>query len=362
LGVQTEAGHDVRELTQAERTFIERMPKAELHVHLEGSVQPETLLTLARKHAVRLPIADVAGAREWFRFRDFPHFIEIYVSICEVLLDEEDFEQVVWEQALACARQNIRYQEITFAPASPLKPRSRALPDVVLAGMRAGRRRALDELGVELQFVLDPVRIRDVEEVWVFARWFADNLGDGLVGFGLGGTEVGNPASRYADIFRWARDAGGRLTLHAGETVGPESVRDALAVGAERIGHGVRAIEDPALVAELAARNVVLEVSPTSNVCLGVYPDYAAHPLRRLDAAGVPVTLNSDDPPMFATTLTNEYIVAAEQLGYSLDELAGLSLRAVEAAFLPETERAALARSFRQELATLQATLAAALP
>jgi adenosine deaminase len=345
----------MRILNQAERAFIERMPKAELHVHLEGSVQPETLLALARKHDVQLPISDVAGAREWFRFRDFPHFIGIYTAICAVLLDEEDFEQVLWEQALECARQNIRYQEITFSPASPLKPRSRALPDVVLAGLRAARRRAQAELGVELQFVLDPVRIRDIEEVWVFARWFADNLGDGLVGFGLGGTEVGNPASRYADVFRWARDAGGRLTLHAGETVGPESVRDALAVGAERIGHGVRASEDPELVAELAARGVVLEVSPTSNVRLGVYPDYAAHPFRQLHEAGVPVTINSDDPPMFATTLTNEYLVAAEQFGYSLDELAAFSLRAVEAAFLPDATRAALVASFRRELDALQA-------
>ena len=346
-----------RTLSPAERTFIECMPKAELHVHLEGSVQPETLLALARKHNIALPIADVAGAREWFRFRDFPHFIEIYVSICEVLLDAEDFEQVVWEQALACARQNIRYQEITFAPASPLKPRSRALPDVVLAGMRAARRRASAELGVELQFVLDPVRVRSVEEVWVFARWFADNLGDGLVGFGLGGTEVGNPAGRYADVFRWVGDAGGRLTLHAGETVGPESVRDALAVGAERIGHGVRAIEDPALVTELAERQIVLEVSPTSNVRLGVYPDYAAHPFRRLHEAGVPLTVNSDDPPMFATTLTDEYVVLAEQFGFSLDELAAFALRAVEAAFLPGVERAALAAGFTTELAALREEL-----
>lgn len=347
----------MRVLTDAERAFIERMPKAELHVHLEGSVQPGTLLDLARQHAVPLPISDVAAARDWFTFRDFPHFIEVYITICNTLLATDDYERVLWEQALEARRQNIRYLEVTFAPTSPLNPRTSALPDVVLPGLRAARARARAELGVEIQFILDPVRSRPPEDFWALTRWFGDNLGDGLVGLGLGGSEVGNPAARYADAFAWARDAGGRLTLHAGETVGPESVRDALAVGAERIGHGVRAAEDPELVRELVEREVVLEVSPTSNVRLGVYPDYAAHPFRGLYDAGARVTVNSDDPPMFATTLTDEYVLLAERFDFTLDELAGLALRAVQAAFLPDAERAALAASFERELAELRAEL-----
>jgi adenosine deaminase len=336
-------------LDPADRASIERMPKAELHVHLEGSVRPQTLLELGKLHGVTYPFNDPAGALEWFRFRDFPHFIEIYLGIMQSLRTSEDHERVVYEIGEDAWRQNIRYLEITFSPASPLNPRSTALPDVVLTGIRAGARRALRDFGVRMQFILDPVRTRSEEEVLWFARWCADNLGDGFVGFGLGGSEVGHPPERFAAAFDLVRDAGARISIHAGETVGPESVRAALAMGSERIGHGVRAIEDPELVKELADRGTVLEISPTSNICLGVYPSYGEHPFRTLHDAGVIVTVNSDDPPMFNTTLTNEYLVLAEHFGFSRAELHALSLRAVDAAFLPSAERDALAASFRDE-------------
>lgn len=337
-----------------ERHVIERMPKAELHVHLEGSVYPETLLELVRKHGVDLPFTSIAGAREWFQFRDFAHFIEIYVTICGVLLDEEDYERISYEQAVRASDQNIRYMEVTFAPASFINPRSVALPDVVMAGLRSGAKKAREDLGVTMQFILDPVRTRGAEEVMLLARWCADNLGDGLVGFGLGGMEVGYPPEPFADAFTYVRDAGGRLPLHAGETDGPQSVWSALAVGAERIGHGVTSVHDPQLLTELVERQIVLEVSPTSNLCLGVARSYAEHPFRTLHEAGVPVTVNSDDPPMFNTTLTNEYLVLAEHFDFTLDELQTLSLRALEAAFLPDADRVALANRFRAEFATLR--------
>jgi aminodeoxyfutalosine deaminase len=343
-----------RDVSDVERAFIEQMPKAELHVHLEGSVYPETMIDLARKHGVRLPIDDVAAAREWFQFRDFPHFVEIYLSICSVLLDEEDYARISFEQAVRARQENILYQEVTFAPASFIDPRSSASPDVVLAGLRAGRRRAQEELGVTLQFILDPVRTRSEEEVMLLARWCAENLGDGLVGFGLGGIELGYPPDRFADAFAYARDAGARLSLHAGETDGPHSVWAALDVGSERIGHGVNSILDASLVKHLAEEQVVLEVSPTSNICLGVAPSYADHPMRALHDAGVPVTVNSDDPPMFNTTLTNEYLVLAEQFDFTLDELEALSMRAVQAAFLPEDEGSQLAGIFRQQFEQLR--------
>jgi adenosine deaminase len=344
----------VRILSEAERRFIARMPKAELHVHLEGSVHPETLLELGRKHGVTYPFRDLAGAREWFRFRDFVHFIEVFDAVLESLLDEEDHARVTYELAQEAQRQNTRYLEVTFTPASPLEPRSAALPDVVLAGMTAGAERAERELGVRIQFILDPGRNRTAQELMAYARWFTDNLGGRLVGFGLGGLEEGNPPGRFAEAFAWVRAAGARLTLHAGETVGPESIRAALAVGSERIGHGVRAIEEPQLVQELAERGIVLEVAPTSNVMLGVYPSYAAHPFHALHAAGVPLTVNTDDPPMFNTTLTAEYLILAEQFGYTLDELCAFSLQAVLAAFLPEPERRVLARQFEAEMAALR--------
>ncbi|HLT21643.1 MAG TPA: adenosine deaminase [Thermomicrobiales bacterium] len=341
-------------LTPEAREFIRRMPKAELHVHLEGSVYPETLLELARKHGRTLPFDSVESARDWFIFRDFPHFVEIYVEICNCLRDEEDYELITIEMARRAAAQNLRYMEVTFSPVSILNPRTPALPDVVISGLRAGAAVAAREHGVEMQFILDPVRGRTPEEVMALARWWADNAGDRLIGFGLGGIELGNPPSLYADAIAYARDAGARISLHAGETDGPASVRDALLNGAERIGHGVRSIEDEALVAELAASGIVLEISPTSNVCLGVYRDYTEHPFRALAEAGVRATVNSDDPPMFNTTLTRELEVLVEHFDYDLGNLVDLTLLALDAAFLPDTEKNRLRAAYLAEFEELR--------
>jgi adenosine deaminase len=248
--------------------------------------------------------------------------------------------------------------EVTFSPVSILNPRTPALPDVVIKGLRSGAEVAAREHGVEMLFILDPVRGRTPEEVMALARWWADNAGDRLIGFGLGGIELGNPPSLYADAITYARDAGARISLHAGETDGPASVRDALVNGAERIGHGVRSIEDEELVAELAERQVVLEVSPTSNICLGVYEHYGEHPFRSLAEAGVPVTVNTDDPPMFNTTLTRELEVLVEHFDFGVDDLVDLTLRALDAAFLPEAERQALRASYLAEFDKLRGVAA----
>jgi aminodeoxyfutalosine deaminase len=338
--------------------FIRRMPKVELHVHLEGAIAPETLLTLARRNRVDLPVADEAGLREWFAFRDFPHFVEIYVAITRCLRHAEDYELIAYEFGAAMARQNIRYAEVTFSPSTH---RMLGVPqEVWWRGLLAGRRRAWDEFGVRFNWIFDivrfPIEQTDRHERADFTTAVAiEGMNDGVVGIGLGGTEVGAPPEPFAPWFDRARAAGLRSVPHAGETVGPESIWGALrALGAERIGHGVRCVEDPALVAELRARQIPLEVSPTSNVCLGVAPSLAAHQLPQLLAAGLYVTLNSDDPPMFNTTLTDEYLRCAQTFGWGLDDLCALSLNGVRAAFLPDDERAALERSFREAFAALQ--------
>lgn len=345
------------ELSAEEREFIQRMPKAELHVHLEGSVYPDALLRLADKHGRRLPFSSVEEARDWFKFRDFPHFIEIYVQICDCLLDEEDFEFVTVEMAKRADAQNLRYMEVTFAPVSLLNPRTTALPDVVVAGLRSGAKIATRDHNVDMQFIFDPVRGRTPEEVLASAEWWSGNAGDRLVGFGLGGLEFGNPASRFAEAFDLVRAAGARISLHAGETDGPASIRDALATGTERVGHGVRAIEDPRLVEELAASGILLEVSPTSNICLGVFRDYDEHPFRTLADAGVKLTVNSDDPPMFNTTLTREFEVLVEHFDYTLDELIELSRNAIHGSFLDARRQQALEAQFRTETTLLAAEL-----
>lgn len=344
-------------LSDAERQFVERMPKAELHVHLEGSVRPETLLDLGARHGLHYPFGDAAGARDWYRFRDFPHFVQVYMAICDALRTPDDIERVTYELGEDAARQRIRYLEVIISPTSPLNPRTPATPDVYLAGARAGAARVLRDFGVRMQFQVDGVRSRTPDDVLAVASWCADHAGDGLIGFNLGGMERGYPASRHAAAIARARQAGLRVSLHAGETDGPASIWDALTAGAERIGHGVTSVADPRLVEHLVAERVVLEVSPTSNLRLGVAPSYVEHPFRALHDAGVPVTVNSDDPPMFGTTLTGEYLVLAEHQGFTLGELVDVNLRAVRAAFLPEEERTVLEEAFATELEALRREL-----
>ena len=339
--------------------FIERMPKVELHVHLEGAIAPETLLTLARRNGVDLPANDVAGIREWFAFRDFAHFIEVYVAITRCLRRVEDYELIAYEFGAAMARQNVRYAEVTFSPSTHW-----ALLDVPQAvwwrGLTEGRRRAWEDFGVRINWVFDIVRgpllgdrVRQDRADYTVAVAI-EGMADGVVGIGLGGTEVGAPPEPFAPWFDRARAAGLRSVPHAGETVGPESIWGALrALGAERIGHGVRCVEDPALVEYLQERQIPLEVSPTSNVCLGGSPNLAAHQLPQLLAAGLYVTLNSDDPPMFNTTLTEEYARCAATFGWSVDQVQSLVLNGVRATLLPQAERNAMEAAFREEFATL---------
>ena len=343
--------------TSPETEFIRRMPKAELHVHLEGSVYPDTLLTLAKKHGKTLPFQTAEEAADWFTFRDFPHFIEVYVEICGCLLDEEDFEFITIEMAKRAQNQNLRYMEVTFAPVSILNPRTTALPDVVMSGLRSGADTAHREFDVDMQFIFDPVRGRTPEEVHAAAGWWAENSGERLVGFGLGGLEFGNPASRFRDSFDLVREAGARISLHAGETDGPASVRDAIDVGAERIGHGVRSIEDPRLVDDLAESQMLLEVSPTSNICLGVFPDYERHPIKNLFDSGVPITVNSDDPPMFNTTLTQEMELLVDRFDFTLDDLVQLTVNAIQGSFLSTSRRGELEAEYLSEIRALASEL-----
>ena len=335
-------------------SFARDMPKVELHVHLEGSIQPQTLLTLADRNGVALPADDLEGLKAFYRFTDFDHFIRVYFAISNCLQTLDDFALIAFEHGAEMARQNIRYAEVTFTPYTNVA--NTGLPfQEILAALNEGRRRAEQEFGVRFQWVLDIVR-NNPETRHQVAEWAVSALDDGVVGFGLGGTERGHPPEWFEDAYRVAREAGMHSVPHAGEVAGPESVWGAIrALGAERLGHGVRSVEDPALTDYLREHQIPLEVCPTSNLCLGVYPSYDEHPIRWLWDQGLYVTLNSDDPPMFNTDLVSEYQVLAEHLGFSADELERLSLNAVEASFLPLTAKAELRESFQSEFAALRA-------
>ncbi len=339
-------------------SYLCSAPKAELHVHLEGSIRPATLLELARRNNVPLPAATEEGLRRLFAFRNFDHFIEMYVICAKCLRTTEDYELVTYEFGAEMARQHVRYAEVTFSPSENW---GCGVPqEVWWPGLIRGRERARADFDAEINWVFGIIRSwtdasRTVPTADYTTSVAIEGMADGVVALGLGGSEVGSPPEPFAPWFARARAAGLHSDPHAGEHGGPESVWGALrALGAERIGHGVRAIEDPTLVEHLATHRIPLEVNPTSNVCLGVYPDLAAHPLRRLHDAGVIITVNADDPALFNTTLNDEVALLANPFDLPVSAIDAILLNGVQHCFLPPEQRRAMKAAFVAELDVLK--------
>jgi adenosine deaminase len=322
--------------------WIEATPKVELHVHMEGSVQPETLLKLAEKHSVSLPADTVEGLRKWYTFSDFNHFIEIYRAISGCLKTAGDIELIAREFLMGQARQHILYSEVTFTPFNQLFNNGLDMEEQMRAVLRA-RDWAEKELGVGMGIIVDIPRVIPEQDGLRIAdlviRWHEA----GVIALGLGGPEVGHPPEDYQSAYDRVNAAGIPCILHAGETVGPESIWSAIrCANTRRIGHGVRAVEDPELVAYLRKTQLPLEVCPTSNLCLKVYPSIAEHSLPKLVAEGCYVTINSDDPPMFNTCLTDEYRLVCREFGWDQQMLQKVILNAVNASLLAEGKKADL--------------------
>jgi aminodeoxyfutalosine deaminase len=319
--------------------FIAGLPKAELHVHHVGSASPRIVAELAARHEGRTPVpADPAALADYFAFRDFAHFIEVYLSVVDLIRDAADVRLLTYEIARDLARQQVRYAELTVTPYSSVR---RGIPaPEFCAAIEDARRAAEAELGVLLRWCFDIPGEAGLPSAEETLRIALDERPDGLVSFGLGGPETGVPRPQFKPYFEKARAAGLHSVPHAGETGGPQTIWDALReLGAERIGHGIAAARDPALMAYLAEHDVALEVCPTSNVRTRAVPSFDEHPLPVLVNAGVPVTINSDDPPMFGTTLEEEYAVAARLLGLGADGVADLARAAVRASFMPMDDR-----------------------
>lgn len=332
--------------------FIRAMPKVELHVHLEGAVRPATLLKLAQRHHIELPASDLDGIQKWYTFTDFPHFVQVYLKISECIRTPDDIELVAREFLAGQAEQNIRYSEVTYTAYTHYWQKGLAFEDQ-LAALNRAKTWAEATYGVSMNLIIDIARGLPRDVGLITAEWCIGAQDRGVVALGLGGPEAGNPPEPYAAAFDRARDAGLPCILHAGEHAGPDSIWGALKQGSVRLGHGVRCIEDPALVDYLREKQIPLEVCPTSNICLGVFPRFEDHPLPRLMDDGLYVTLNSDDPPMFNTTLTDEYLKCAEVFGMGVDAVTGLVLNGVRASRLPDTRKAKLEAEFRAEFAGL---------
>jgi aminodeoxyfutalosine deaminase len=292
--------------------FLAELPKAELHLHLEGSIEPETLHELD-------PATGIEEFRALYRYADFDAFLKAFGAIGKRLRTPADYALITRRLLERLERQNVRYAEIIIAAGVVLWKGQEFGPifDAV--------REAARESSVEVQWILDAVRQFGVEHVRSVAELAADRVGKGVVAFGIGGSEERGPAQWFGDAFAFAKAAGLRLTAHAGESMGPESIEAALRLGAERIGHGIAAAQDPDLMRQLRERDIPLEICITSNLVTGVVARVEDHPLRRLYDAGVPITLNTDDPAMFGCTLTGEYRLAARQFGFSETELRGIA-------------------------------------
>ncbi len=276
-------------------------------------MQPETLLEIARRNGETLPATTVEGLRDLYRFRDFDHFIEVWILTTNCLRTEEDFRQVVVDYAAEAKRHGAVYLEAIF---SPIERTWRGVTwDEIFEGYCSGAQAARELHGVEVRLTPDITRSASLDDASALVRHAAAYRDRGVVAVGLGGEEALYPNEPFAPAFATARAAGLGSLPHAGEVVGPESVRSALELLLpDRIRHGIRAIEDPGLVAELAARDIVLDVTPTSNVRTGAVASLGEHPLPELVGAGVRCTVSTDDPVMFDTDLTREYAVA-EDLG-----------------------------------------------
>jgi adenosine deaminase/aminodeoxyfutalosine deaminase len=324
--------------------FLRRLPKAELHLHLEGTVAPETLVELSERHpAGRLTLEQ---ARSLYRYVDFSGFLIAFKSITERLLAADDYELITWRMAQALAAQGVVHAEV-YVSVGVVYYWRRIEFEPLFAGMERARLRAEREFGITILWIFDAVRHFGVEEAARVFRKAAEMHREhaSVVGIGIGGDERRTGAEPFRELYAEAREAGLRLTAHAGETVGPESIWGALNIGAERIGHGLAAQHDAELMGVLAERQVPIEICMTSNVRTGSCASLPEHPVRRYFDSGLMITLNSDDPTLFGSDLAGEYRLAEREFQFTQEQLREVASNSIEASFLPPDRKVAVLRA-----------------
>jgi adenosine deaminase len=337
-------------------SFLHAMPKSELHVHLEGAMRPRTLLALARRRKVDLPADTEEGLRDWFRFRDFDHFVEIYVTCSKAVRDPEDFQLLLRDFAADQRAENVRHSEVHFTIGTHWL--NGVAIDEVLDAMAETLVEVERNEGVRVRLIPDIVRDVGAKTADPTLDWALAAKKRGIaVALGLTGREWIYPSEPYRDHFAEAAKHGLHCVAHAGEHEGPSAVHSVLdACRAERIGHGVRSLEDEGLIDRLRSGRTPLEVCPTSNVCLGLAPDVASHPFDRLLKKGLELTVNSDDPALFNSNLSDEFRKLGEAFDYTPERLATLALAGFEHSFLPAEEKLAAIESARAEMRELAPT------
>jgi adenosine deaminase len=343
--------------SSVDRELLRRLPKAELHCHLDGSVRPATLIELAKEYDTPMPRTDSASLRDYMRASDvhsLEEYLERFAVTLSVMQTAEALERVAYELVEDAAADGIRYIEVRYAPVLNVQ-RGLSIDEAVDASLR-GLARAQEQHGTVARVILcalrqlDPDLSLEIAEVAVAYRL------RGVVGFDLAGPEAAYPASHHARAFAYAREHGLACTCHAGEGAGADSVRQAVHIcRADRLGHAARLVEDASLIDYVGVHRIPLEICLTSNVQTGAARSYESHPLRQFFDRGLNVVLNTDNRLMSDTTLTDEYALAAERLRFTRDELSAIALNGFESAFLPLDERHGLLERAREELAAWRA-------
>lgn len=339
-------------MTTAPDALLRRLPKVELHCHVEGAARASTILELAAHHGVDLPSTD---PDELFAFTDLNQFLWIYGIICASLRTADDFHRIAYEACEDGVSAGVRYREMFFSPGFVIKL---GVPvETVWAGVSAGVADANRDLDMECRLVLDFDRPSGPAHALEMVGFAASCDRDLLLGIGADSIERGIDHRAFGTAFSAAREAGLRRTIHAGEDGPAEHIAIAVReLGCERIDHGFRLLDDPELTAEVVDRRIPLTVCPTSNVVIAnVVPDVAAHPLDEMRRRGVLATVNSDDPGMMRFDVADEYVAVASAYGYSLEQMEQISLDGIEASWMPEDEKASMRARFLGEFDTLRA-------
>lgn len=327
--------------------IIRNMPKVELHLHLEGAFTFENLYSLIEKYGGDPNIKNIDELRNFFTFKDFPHFLKTWYWKNRFFREPEDFENSTYHTIKNLAEQNVVYAEVFYSPWD-FEPNGLKVEEITEATI-SGIQKAETEYKIKIGLIADIVRNYGAEGSLKRLFQVTPFLNRGIIGLGLGGDEKGYPAEDFQVVFKKAKDAGFRLTAHAGEADGPNSVKDAiLKLGVERIGHGVRAVEDDDVINIIKEKNIPLEVCITSNICTKIYSSVEDHPFKKMFEQGIIVTLNSDDPPMFGANITDEFLLVADKLNFCMEDVKLLSLNAVNASFLDQDAKTSLRNSFEK--------------
>jgi len=327
--------------------LIRALPKVEQHIHIVGSTRAETLLWILEEGGSKSPFETVEDVRRFFQYRDFPHFINVYMKVFRCITRESQFERITYEMLEDDARCNVRYVEASFS--APDHVREGLDYGLMLDAINRGVSHAHRDFGIQCNLRVDLVRNYGPNVGMQVLDWI-ENKSDNIVSIDIGGSEEKFPPKPFAPVYQKAKEVGLHLVAHAGEAAGPESIWDAINyLNVERIGHGVTARQDPKLIAYLRKRDIAVEMCPTSNLRTGVITSLQNHPIKTFFDKGVKVTVNTDDPSMFNTDMNNEYLQLHQQLNFTVSELFELTLNALDSSFLPETQKLQMHESFMKE-------------